>query len=407
MMRHLFQEQGASLRIDILADQPVQDFIGSHARVLDSTFEAVPMSDVMRKRLQQSDYVFSGIKTFHELNEAFPSLIDSNGNRKTFEQFLNDVRKIDTTYNRNYLRAEYSFCQASAQMAANWEQIEADGGRYNLQYRTANDDKVRPEHAELNGVTLPPSDPFWRIYYPPNGWNCRCTAVQVRKSKYPETPHEEAMQRGQQATAKDKRGIFQFNSGIEQKTFPDYNPYTISQCRDCPVAKGSALNGSPVGSRLAFIPTNELCAACQLLHQCAADRTKTQTAIERMHYLHEMEPLLKVKQEKQCPTVSPSGSIRVGFTKIGNEHLFSDTFGRSKVLRKEDLKTLDLLLALATYIDDSASYGHKHDIEHFYYYQAELHGRKIRLNVAKEVKTMGSGWTRVRYYLYSINDIKE
>ena len=126
-----------------------------------------------------------------------------------------------------------------------------------------------------------------------------------------------------------------------------------------------------------------------------------------MHYLHEMEPLLKVKQEKQCPTVSPSGSIRVGFTKIGNEHLFSDTFGRSKVLRKEDLKTLDLLLALATYIDDSASYGHKHDIEHFYYYQAELHGRKIRLNVAKEVKTMGSGWTRVRYYLYSINDIKE
>ena len=257
MMKTLYQEEGAQLRIEILETPRVQDFIGTHAAALDSSFQQVHMSDNMRRRLQQSDYIFSGIKTFHELNEAFPSLIDENGNRKTFEQFLNDVQKIDQTYNRNYLRAEYNFCQASAQMAANWEQIEADGDRYNLQYRTAGDDRVREEHRALHGVTLPPSDPFWRIYYPPNGWNCRCTAVQVRKAKYPETPHDEAMQRGRQATAKDKRGIFQFNAGIEQKTFPDYNPYTVSRCRDCDIAKGK--------TSLAFVPENELCAACRLV----------------------------------------------------------------------------------------------------------------------------------------------
>lgn len=266
MMRHLFQEQGASLRIDILADRPVQDFIDAHAHILDTAFDSVPMSDTMRQSLQHSDYVFSGIKTFHELHEAFPSLLDSNGNRKPFEQFLNDVRAIDTTYNQNYLRAEYNFCQASAQMAANWEQIEADGDRYNLQYRTANDERVREEHRALHGVTLPPSDPFWQTYYPPNGWNCRCTAVQVRKSKYPETPHDEAMQRGIQALAKDKRGIFQFNSGQQRKTFPDYNPYTIQRCRDCNIAKGATVpDGSPEGINLAFTPENELCAACRLI----------------------------------------------------------------------------------------------------------------------------------------------
>lgn len=172
MMQALFRQEGASLDIDLLASDEAQDFIRTHAAVLDSSFRQVEMSDTMRRHLTESDYIFSGLKTFHELNEAFPSLLDENGNRKPFEQFLNDVRKVDETYNRNYLYAEYNFVQSAAAMAARWEDFEADGDRYNLQYRTMRDDKVRPEHAALDGTTLPPSDPFWDAYYPPNGWNC-------------------------------------------------------------------------------------------------------------------------------------------------------------------------------------------------------------------------------------------
>ena len=261
MMRTLYSQKGSEFRIEVLAEPKVQEFINAHAGALDSTFKQVEMSDAMRKRLQRSDYIFSGMKTFHELNEAFPSLLDSNGNRKTFEAFLNDVRKIDNTYNSNYLRAEYNFVQSSAEMAAKWERFSEDGDRYNLQYRTAGDGKVRPEHAALNGVTLPPSDPFWEEYYPPNGWNCRCTVVQVRKSKYPATPHDEAMALGEEALQRDTKGIFHFNPGKEDKTIPDYNPYTIRRCRDCDIAKGKI--------KLAkFIPENELCAACKYLRTC-------------------------------------------------------------------------------------------------------------------------------------------
>lgn len=171
-MKALFKQKGANLDINILASDEAQSFINSHASTLDSSFKRVKMSDAMRQRLQRSNYIFSGIKTFHELNEAFPSLVDENGDRKSFERFLNDVRKIDKTYNEHYLRAEYNFIHSSAQMASKWEQYAEDGDRYNLQYRTAGDSKVRPEHAALNGVTLPMSDPFWAEYYPPNGWNC-------------------------------------------------------------------------------------------------------------------------------------------------------------------------------------------------------------------------------------------
>lgn len=399
MMKALFREEGAALRIGIIAEKPAQDFIQAHAQVLDGSFSEVKMSDTMRSALQRSNYIFSGFKTFHELNEAAALLIDSNGNRKPFEQFLNDVRKIDDTYNRNYLRAEYNFCHSSAQMAAKWDEFQADGDDYNLQYRTAADGRVRPEHAALHGVTLPPSDPFWKTYFPPNGWNCRCNVVQVLRDKYPTTPHDEAMQRGAEATGKDTRGIFRFNPGIERKTFPDYNPYTISRCRDCDIAKGNL--------KLAkFIPEHEICQSCKILQKCVADKTKSQTAIERTHYLHEMRPLLKVKQ----PMETKDGvTIKVGFSKEGNEHLFSDTFKRSKILQKEDLKHLDELLKKATLIDEAECYGKKKrkGYQHFYYYEAELHGKKVRLNVAKWVRTHKTGWKEVKYFLYSINDIKE
>lgn len=169
MMQTLYSLKGSEFRIEVLAKPKVQKFIDAHAEVLDSGFRQVEMSEAMRRRLTRSDYIFSGMKAFHELNEAFPSLLDENGNRKPFERFLNDVRKIDSTYNSNYLRAEYNFVQSFAEMAVKWEKFMEDGDRYYLQYRTAKDDKVRPEHAALHGVTLPMSDPFWEEYYPPNG----------------------------------------------------------------------------------------------------------------------------------------------------------------------------------------------------------------------------------------------
>ena len=267
MMKGLFKQKGASLDINIIASKEAQAFIETHADVMNSAFKQTKMSSTMRDRLEHSTYIFSGLKTFHELNEAFPSLVDEQGNKKPFERFLNDVQKVDETYNRNYLRAEYNFAHSSAVMAAKWEEFSRDGDTYNLQYRTVGDDHVRPEHAALNGTTLPFSDPFWDSYYPPNGWNCRCTVVQVRKTKYPETPREEAYKRGAEALANDTRGIFRFNPGKQGKAMPDYNPYSIRRCNDCDLAKGNI--------KLAFVPDNELCAACRLVRQCEAIRYET------------------------------------------------------------------------------------------------------------------------------------
>ena len=395
-MQALFKQKGANLEVGIIAEDEAQDFINTHASILDESMHQVPMSDNMRRRLQRSNYIFSGLKTIHELNEAFPSLLDENGNRKPFEQFLNDVQKIHATYNEHYLRAEYNFVQASATMAEKWEEFQQDADRYYLQYRTAGDNKVRPEHADMHGITLPMDDPFWEEFYPPNGWNCRCTVVQVRKSKHPPTDHDEAIALGELATGKDTKGIFRFNPGKEQKTFPNYNPYTIQRCKDCDIAKGKL--------KLAFVPDNELCATCEILQKCVGDRTKSQTAIERTHYMHEMEPLLSRKVGKAIE----GGRLNVGFTKDGNKHLFADTFGRTRIVSKDNLKDLATYLENAEYVDDSAlTHPRTDNIEHFYYFKVQVNGRWVRLNVAKHVNRRNNGHVIVKYFLYSINDIVE
>lgn len=397
MMKALFRQKGAQIDIGILASDEAQDFINTHAGILDSSFEKVEMSDLMRERLTRSDYIFSGMKAFHEMNEAFPSLLDENGARKPFEKFLNDVRKLDETYNAHYLHAEYNFVHASAQMAAKWEEFEEDGDRYYLQYRTQHDDKVRPEHAALDRVTLPMSDPFWESYYPPNGWNCRCTVAQVLKWKYEKTDSQEAMNRGREALDGEKYNIFKFNSGKQGKAMPDYNPYTIKRCNDCSVAKGD-------GIKLAFTPDNEVCSSCLLLQHYANDRTKSNSTIERTHYVQkEMKHLLHTNVEKSIG----SKNVTIKFDMKCNKHLFSDVKSRTRRLRLEDLKNIHRILQDASYIGSSPpKQGHSNGFSHFYYFKAHLsNGQYIRINVGKKVRSQKNGRVKTEYYCYSINNI--
>lgn len=54
---------------------------------------------------------------------------------------------------------------------------------WGYRYSTVGDSRVRPEHRALEGVTLPKNDDFWQIFWPPNGWNCRCTVIPLYMSQ--------------------------------------------------------------------------------------------------------------------------------------------------------------------------------------------------------------------------------
>ena len=218
---------------DMLSEPEPAELIKATHDVLASELSAIgfKIPDEMTQTLDDDIFLFSGFKTYHEMNDASRLLKDDDGGFKPFGSFLQDIQSIDSQYNRNYLYAEYNFAKASTQMAVKWHDIEKDGDDYNLQYHTASDGLVRPEHAALEGVTLPPSDKFWNEYYPPNGWNCRCTAVQVLKDKYAASDSDQACAAGERATTQigrngaNKAEMFRFNPGKAGKIFPPKHPY--------------------------------------------------------------------------------------------------------------------------------------------------------------------------------------
>lgn len=249
----------------MLTDKPILKLIDATVKLLSQGIEkgvanAEP-DDALIQSLKESAGVFGGFKTFHEMSEAAALLVDEKGFLKPFKQFLNDVQTINKTYNVDYLRTEYEFAVSSASMAAKWETQKDAEGRYLLQYRTAGDNKVRKEHRDLNGITLPASDPFWDKYYPPNGWNCRCSVTKVRTSKYPMTDPAQAMKLGDKVTNGKHAQMFRFNPGKQRAAYPAYNTYTIKKCAICD--KNTTLKFN--------IPDNQLCQACPIIHKCIGE----------------------------------------------------------------------------------------------------------------------------------------
>lgn len=213
---------------DMLTAPPAMAVIQETFRVLNTAVSSsigLEVPETLSSALNNNAFVFSGLKTYHSLNEVGLSLTDGKGAVKDFDTFYQDVEKIHGKYNRNYLYAEYNYAVQASQMAVKWNDWEVDGDRYDLQYRTAGDGKVRASHAVLHNITLPKSDPFWNDYLPPNDWNCRCTVVQVRKNKYEVSDSGKSIELGEEMTSDPKKKMFRFNPGKELKVFPDKHPY--------------------------------------------------------------------------------------------------------------------------------------------------------------------------------------
>ena len=222
---------------EMLADPAVRPLIEETYNALNGAVDTAIKTETppeLTAALQNNTFIFSGFKTYHSLSEVGLALTDAEGKVKPFDVFRRDVEAIDKKYNTNYLYAEYNHALHTSQMAVKWHDFMADGDRYNLQYRTVGDERVRSEHAALDNTTLPPSDEFWKFYLPPNGWNCRCTVEQVLRDDYPMSDPAVAKAAGDACTEDPKARIFRYNAGQEMTVFPKKHPYFPKGCGDCP-----------------------------------------------------------------------------------------------------------------------------------------------------------------------------
>lgn len=147
----------------------------------------------MLKELRENIYMFSAAKTYVEVRGMTDLLIDGDV-VKSFAEFKKDAMQVYDIYNKDYLKSEYNTAIASAEMAAKWVTIQDDIDVLpNLRYSTT--EVACPICAPLDGTTLPATDSFWDVYYPPNHYNCMCVALQEGEDvtltqNPPSTKHE-------------------------------------------------------------------------------------------------------------------------------------------------------------------------------------------------------------------------
>lgn len=93
---------------------------------------------------------------------------------KTIVSELGSSRRLDIIFRTN---------MQMAYMAGQWQQIkEQERIAPYLMYNAVDDYRTREEHRANDNKIYPVSHPFWFTHYPPCGFACRCTTIQLSKS---------------------------------------------------------------------------------------------------------------------------------------------------------------------------------------------------------------------------------
>jgi len=132
----------------------------------------------------------------YELNQFTRDLISENlpvasMKRKLAERFAAlGVSPTNSYQLENIARTQAQITYNAAKYREEQEDYIQDI-LWGYKYVTTGDERVRPEHAVLEGVMLPKDDPFWKRYYPPNGWSCRCQVIPIfEKQKIKRPPKD-------------------------------------------------------------------------------------------------------------------------------------------------------------------------------------------------------------------------
>lgn len=132
--------------------------------------------DILKDIRTAVDKSISDGKTFHEFQKELKPIlqkkgwwgeqiiVDSNGVAEKVQ--LGSIYRLKTIYSVNL--------QTAYQTGRYQTQIENVDNRPYWEYVAVLDSSTRPEHAQLHGLVFRYDDPFWKSFYPPNGWRCRC-----------------------------------------------------------------------------------------------------------------------------------------------------------------------------------------------------------------------------------------
>ncbi len=142
-----------------------------------------PYWDAIDGETHAKAFTVAGATKLELLSDLRQAVDDAITNGTTITEFRKRfdeaVQKHGWSYNgkRGWrTRVIYDTNLRTAHAAGQWQQAQRTKDRRPyMQYMTAGDGRVRPQHAAWDEMVFPIDSPWWNTHYPPNGWGCRCT----------------------------------------------------------------------------------------------------------------------------------------------------------------------------------------------------------------------------------------
>ena len=189
---------------------------GMHKAFGAASFDYYDKRNELAAYLQHNLHSFSAAKSLAEMMHFNELLIGADGNPHTRSQFINAAVDAGYVFNKNHLATEYDTVYSSAQTAMEFDSFGDDDA---IQISTAGDDKVRDEHALLDGFTAKKSNRIWEKMCPPFDYYCRCRLVPGVVSRIYDGNGYELMRQA------EIKPYFQRNTALHRVVWDNGHPY--------------------------------------------------------------------------------------------------------------------------------------------------------------------------------------
>jgi SPP1 gp7 family putative phage head morphogenesis protein len=125
-------------------------------------------------------FTVSGLASKALVQDVLEAINAAISDGTTIDQFRKDIRGIiqakGWTGEKDWrVQTIFRTNIQGAFQAGKWAQAQASEGLQVVVYDAVADGRTRPSHLALDGRAFLKSDPIWDTWWPPNGFNCRCT----------------------------------------------------------------------------------------------------------------------------------------------------------------------------------------------------------------------------------------